>query len=265
MVTPDDGDKPDGYSTVTFKAGDKGTAEGKTVYYVNPYIYSVVLDAPTIKAKTGYKHTGWIWEGSGADWEPGSEVEYDRDSNIVATYEDIPDMVPGTETKPEGYKEVTFDLDGKGDTLDTTKYYVNPDAKITLPEPVVNPHTGYEFKGWDKEAVGPFKEDTTIKARYTENDAIVDTDKEKPVGYVEVNFDLGEKATTTDKTSYYVNPDKIVDLIAPMVNEKPGYEFRGWDKQTKGQFKEDTTINAKYNELSDIVTGDKKQIGRAHV
>ena len=222
---------------MTFDLDGKGTTEDNTVYYVNPN-EDVVLTEPEVKAKTGHKHTGWIWEDTGNDWESGEEYQYDTDYNIVATYDDIPNVVPGTEPKPDGYSTVTFDLDGKGDTMDATTYYVKPDAEITLPKPTVKPHTGYEFKGWDKDSVGPFKEDTSIKAQYTEKDGIVDTDKEKPEGYVTVTFNLGGKATTTDKTSYYVNPDKVVDLIAPVVNEKPGYEFRGWDKQTKGQFKE---------------------------
>ena len=61
VVTPEDGDKPDGYSTVTFDLDGKGTTEDNTVYYVNPN-EDVVLTEPEVKAKIGHKHTGWIWE-----------------------------------------------------------------------------------------------------------------------------------------------------------------------------------------------------------
>ena len=102
---------------MTFDLAGKGTTEGKTVYYVNPD-NDVTLIAPEVKAKTGHKHTGWIWEDTGNDWESGEEYQYDTDYNIVATYDDIPNVVPGTEPKPDGYSTITFDLDGKGDTMD---------------------------------------------------------------------------------------------------------------------------------------------------
>ena len=112
VVTPEDGDKPDGYSTVTFDLDGKGTTEDNTVYYVNPN-EDVVLTEPEVKAKTGYKHASWIWGGAGyTDWDSGEEYQYDTDYNIVATYDDIPNVVPGTEPKPDGYSTVTFDLDG---------------------------------------------------------------------------------------------------------------------------------------------------------
>ena len=185
----------------------------------------------------------------------------------MATYDDIPNVVPGTEPKPDGCSTVTFDLGENGGTADTDKlkYYVNPTAKgIKLMPPTVNPHTGYDFTGWteggapwNSEVGKQYAEDTVINAQYKSKPDYVSTDEEKPEGYITVTFDLDGKATTTDKTSYFVNPEKVVELTAPKVNEKPGYKFKDWNKQTKAKFTEDTTITAVYDELADVVPGDQ--------
>ncbi|MDK6274066.1 hypothetical protein QP197_23755, partial [Escherichia coli] len=51
--------KPDGYVTVTFDAGEHGKLSGQTSYYVNPEATQVELTAPTVQANTGYKFKTW--------------------------------------------------------------------------------------------------------------------------------------------------------------------------------------------------------------
>ena len=111
VVTPEDGEKPDGYSMVTFELANKGTTEGKTVYYVNPG-KDVKLAAPAVKAKKGYKHTGW--KAGGASWDPETARKYPKDTTIVAQYDKRKQCI------------VTFEADGRtlrvdyveeGDTL----------------------------------------------------------------------------------------------------------------------------------------------------
>ena len=79
----------------------------------------VTVEAPQVVANTGLRHTGWDKPLKGT---------FSVDMTIKVTYEDIPNVVPENQKKPEGYVTVTFDLAGKGTTEGKTKYYVNPNA-----------------------------------------------------------------------------------------------------------------------------------------
>ena len=257
-VVPGDQEKPEGYVTITFDLDGKGTTDDPAKCYVKKDT-EVTFEAPHVVANTGLRHTGWDKPLKGT---------FSVDTTIKATYEDVPDVVtPEDGDKPDGYSTVTFDLGENGGTADTDKlkYHVNPTAKdIKLMPPTVNPHTGYDFTGWaesgaswNSEVGKQYAEDTVINAQYKSKPDYVSTDEEKPEGYITVTFDLDGKATTTDKTSYFVNPEKVVELTAPKVNEKPGYKFKAWNKQTKAKFTEDTTITALYDKLADVVPGDQ--------
>ena len=93
-------------------------------------------------------------------------AKFKEDTTIKALYDDVDDIVGGTEPKPEGYSTVTFDLDGKGTSTDPLKFYVNPEKTVTLTAPSVKPNEGLKHTGWDKGLTGEFTEDTKITATY---------------------------------------------------------------------------------------------------
>ncbi|MCT7774964.1 MAG: LPXTG cell wall anchor domain-containing protein, partial [Lactobacillus iners] len=78
-------EKPAGYVTVTFSAGEHGELSGTTSYYVNPEATQVELKAPTVKAKTGYKFSKWNHELSG---------QFKSDTTITAQYTKYDDVIP---------------------------------------------------------------------------------------------------------------------------------------------------------------------------
>ncbi|MDY2918835.1 MAG: YSIRK-type signal peptide-containing protein, partial [Anaerococcus sp.] len=133
-VIPGDEDKPAGYVTVTFAPGEHGTLEGTTSYHVNPE-KEVTLTAPTVKANTGYEFASWNAELTGT---------FTEDTTITATYNEIGDVIPGGEEKPEGYVTVTFAPGENGEiTSGETTYYVNPENEVILTAPTVKANTGW--------------------------------------------------------------------------------------------------------------------------
>ncbi|MES5183555.1 InlB B-repeat-containing protein [Lactobacillus iners] len=246
-------EKPAGYVTVTFSAGEHGELSGTTSYYVNPEATQVELKAPTVKAKTGYKFSKWNHELSG---------QFKSDTTITAQYEQLDNVITndGHHEKPAGYVTVTFSAGEHGELSGTTSYYVNPEAtQVELKAPTVKAKTGYKFSKWNHELSGQFKSDTTITAQYEQLDNVITNDghHEKPAGYVTVTFSAGEHGELSGTTSYYVNPEATqVELKAPTVKAKTGYKFSKWNHELSGQFKSDTTITAQYEQLDNVITND---------
>ncbi|MDO5028326.1 MAG: hypothetical protein Q4E36_03575, partial [Bacillota bacterium] len=110
-VVPQEGevkpDVPSNFVKVTFLAGENGTLEGQTIYWVNPE-KEVTLSAPEVTASTGWKHTGWDQNLTGT---------FAIATDITATYEELQGVVPGTDEQPKGYVKVTF-LAGENGTLE---------------------------------------------------------------------------------------------------------------------------------------------------
>lgn len=74
--------------TVTFSAGDHGklSETGHKSYYVNPNKETdLSSDAPTVKAKTGYKFSKWNHELKG---------KFTSDTTITAQYTKYDDVIP---------------------------------------------------------------------------------------------------------------------------------------------------------------------------
>ncbi|WP_434785252.1 sialoglycan-binding domain-containing protein [Lactobacillus iners] len=246
-------EKPAGYVTVTFDAGEHGKLSGQTSYYVNPEATQVELTAPTVQANTGYKFK---------TWDKALKGQFKSDTKITAQYEQLANVITndGQHEKPAGYVTVTFDAGEHGKLSGQTSYYVNPEAtQVELTAPTVQANTGYKFKTWDKALKGQFKSDTKITAQYEQLANVITNDgqHEKPAGYVTVTFDAGEHGKLSGQTSYYVNPEATqVELTAPTVQANTGYKFKTWDKALKGQFKSDTKITAQYEQLANVITND---------
>ena len=94
-------------------------------------------------------------------------------------------MVPGDQAKPAGYSKVVFDLDDKGTTDNTKRFYVNPDKDVELVAPKVKANKGLKFTGWETDGTDwngkvarKYASDTIITAKYTALENIEPADDE---------------------------------------------------------------------------------------
>ncbi|MBS5915279.1 MAG: hypothetical protein KIB49_00545 [Clostridiales bacterium] len=259
-------EKPDGYVTVKFEPGTNGTLTGETTFYVNPKVGKTNADItePTIKANTGFKVADPKW-----DPKFESTTAIDKDATYTAQYTKVDDVVNGHDEngnvvpKPDGYKTVTFDLDGKGTTTNETVFYVNPEKEVILTAPTVTGKGDYKVKtgaeAWKPEFTGTatkYAEDKTFVAQYTFDKDVVPQKpgEEKPVvpnNYVKVEFKKGDHGviSSEETTIYWVDPSKEVTVKAPAVIADKDYKHIGWDKALTAKFAEATDITALYKKL----------------
>ena len=98
--------KPDGYVTVTFSAGDHGklSETGHKSYYVNPKKETdLSSEAPTVEAEIGYKFTQWDKELKG---------KFTSDTTITAQYEQLENVITN-----DGQHEKPIDNISNNDTI----------------------------------------------------------------------------------------------------------------------------------------------------
>ena len=263
-------DKPEGYKEVVFvvKAEDaaKGSLDGVTKFYVNPNEY-VTINPPTTKANTGFEFGAW-------DKDTRIPTVYTDDETLIeGSFNGLKDVIPKTKTdeseKPDGYKTVTFVIEGQGGSIvdgEVTVYFVNPEKEVKINPPQTLAETGYEFDKWDKDTVTVAKKydaDLTVKGNFKKLDDIVDGSKPKPDGYVKVTFisETNGRLRDGDKKVYYVNPSSktLGDLTKPDLIPDIGFEKDSWDILGVGAYdgrmsiSEDMIINAKYKPLEDVV------------
>ena len=254
-TVPGSQDKPAGYVTVTFAKGDHGSLSGELSQHVNPTkITDLKTLVPKVKADIGFKHIGWDKE---------LKTKFDKDTTITATYEALPDVIPGSQDKPEGYVTVTFAKGDHGKLEGETSQHVNP-TKITdlkTLAPKVTADTGFKHTGWNKALKAKFDKDTTVTATYEEVPDTVPGSQEKPAGYVTVTFAKGEHGSLSGELSQHVNPTKVTDLktLVPKVKADIGFKHIGWDKALKAKFDKDTTVTATYEEVPDTVPGSQEK------
>ncbi|MHC5098859.1 InlB B-repeat-containing protein, partial [Peptoniphilus genitalis] len=259
--------QPNGYVKVTFKADNSGNGTvTETVYFVNPNKY-VNLKPPTdAKGKTGYEFGSWSEDLS-------NYKQYKGDRIITASFNPINSVIPKIDentTKPDGYKTVTFIIEGEGGSIvdsETTTYFVDPNREVKIQQPKTNAKTGYKFKTWNQDTITTAKKytiDTTVKGSFEKLDDIVDGSKPKPNGYVTVTFVKGDHGKDiTGKTVYYVNPkaDPAKTLAAittkPTVTPETGYKFTKWDTDDNFEIKDNKTVIAQYKELDDVIPKTK--------
>ena len=263
--------KPAGYKEVVFKVkdadADKGSITGVNKFYVNPTEY-VTINPPTTKANTGFEFGSW-------DKDAKIPTVYKDDvTTIEGSFNDLKDVIPnknidGTEnTIPDGYKTVTFVIEGQGGSFvkdEVTVYYVNPAKEVTVPQPQTLAETGYKFDKWDFDTTtkAKYTEDKTVKGNFKKLDDIVNGNKPRPDGYVKVTFDKGEHASKIEgQKVYYVNPKAgktIVDLTKPTVKAETGWKQKAgaeaWDKADITPIKgpADIVVKAQYEALRDVI------------
>ena len=259
--------KPDGYKEVVFKVKDedqsKGSLDGVTKFYVNPNEY-VTINPPTTNANTGYEFGAW-------DKDAKIPTVYkDEVTSITASFNQIKDVIPKTKSddseKPEGYKTVTFVIEGEGGKIvdgETITYFVDPNRQVRIQPPTTNAETGYKFNAWDKNTTVPtnYAVDTTVRGSFSKLEDIVDGSKPKPDGYVTLTFEKGEHGKEiAGQTIYYVNPTAgktIADIKKPTVSPETGWKVNGWDKADNEPITKDLTVTAKYTPIADVIPKTK--------
>ena len=257
--------KPKGYVRVKFAADEGLTLSNVKYYYVKENSGVKLSDLkddttnygyPTVKAKTGYEHTGW-------DHADNTEIGAE-DITVTATAEKLDSWVPddGHHSKPEGYKEVTFVIkagdESKGSLVGVTKFFVKPNEYVPLNPPETKANTGYEFGAWDKNTTIPtiYTEDTTITGSFNDLDDVSLVPKPN---YVEVKFTIegeGGSIVTGQNKVFYVNPNKEVTIEPPKTSANTGYVFEKWDQDTTTtpkKYTEDTTVTGTFKKLDDII------------
>ncbi|WP_276881664.1 InlB B-repeat-containing protein [Anaerococcus tetradius] len=270
---PDPMARPEGYVRVSFKA-DKGLElTEEKAYYVKKNAGITLgndeLVKPKYKEETGYKFKEW-------DKEDKTKIE-ETDIVVTAKATKLDNVIPEKDgegnpnTKPEGYKEVTFvikdDDKTKGSIEGVYKFYVNPREYVTINPPATKANTGFEFGAWDKNTLNniQYKKDTTITGSFNGLKDLIPktkpdgTENKKPAGYKKVEFvidpEKGGKIADKEVAIYYVNPAKEVTVPQPKTAADTGYEFEKWDQDTvtAKKYDQDTTVKGNFKKLDDII------------
>ena len=191
------------------------------------------------------------------------------------------------------YVKVTVNPTNKPGNKDSKIYYVNKNAWVNIPEVDISQDAkelGLTRWAADKDAQNKngefdfderhkFTEDTIITPGFT-NDVVEQTDPDKkpdvPDGYVKIIVKSTDKATTEFTKIFWVNPTKEVTVqvdnpVGKTVDktateEAKAYTFTGWKSnespartwasEIKGQFENDTTIEAQYDDVKNIIPYD---------
>ncbi|MDY3923463.1 MAG: S-layer homology domain-containing protein, partial [Ezakiella sp.] len=147
-IIPAEGEKPKGYVTVEFITDGNGTLSGTTKYYVNPDAnVDLTKNAEGIGLEANVGYEKGTWEGS----VTGPFTEGMKIKHVFNKLKDVYTADESTD-KPKGYVIVEFTTDGNGTLMGTTKYYVNPNAKVKLGTgvtvPQYTPNPNYVFDAW---------------------------------------------------------------------------------------------------------------------
>ena len=240
--TPEDNsDKPEGYVTVTFKAGTNGKIDGNTkdvVYYVNPKadLVKVMRDItpPTITSNQGYKVADPSWKDA-EDKALDKATEITKDLTYTAQYEKENDIIPGTgNEKPDGYVTVRFLTNKNGTLKGETVYYVNPNAGKKLSEitaPTITANDGYKVGSpkWKPDLAAdtdPITEDKIFVANY-------DSLGKAEITYISMDTNMG--TVSPDSEAIYENQD----IAGSTAITKEGYKFVKWTDVTGKQVSTD--------------------------
>lgn len=268
----------DGWTKVTLKSGKKGqftkttnVTEGKTrteefddlVYYADP-AREVTIPAPVVKATVGNTFTGFDKPLTGTFKE-----ETTINAKYLSTSDVIEDKTPGDDTeKPEGYVTVKFDAGQNGTFApnSVTKFFVNPEKKVEIGAPGIDPNKNFVFKGFfngdekHSSAKKMYEQDVTYTAQYEDksNESIIPGDQSKPGGWVTISFSAGEHGTfelvkgKQPTIAYHVNPEKDVVLKdkAPAIKANDGYKFTKYDP--------DVETARKYTTEGQVITAQYK-------
>lgn len=275
--TPDDDtEKPEGYVTVKFDAGQNGSFAPNSItkYFVNPE-KNVEIGAPGIDPNKNFVFTGFF---NGDEEHSSAAKKYTKDITYTAKYEDKSDesIIPGDQAKPGGWVTISFSA-GEHGTFElvngeqpTIAYHVNPEKDVVLKDkaPAIKANDGYKFTNYDPDVETARKyttEGQVITAQYKAtvvegpdqptkpdpNDpgkTVPDTDYAKLTFEKGINGEFAENA----KTTIWVLKNEDVKFNAPAVEANEGFVFNGWGPALQTKYTDDKTHTAKYEPKSDI-------------
>ena len=247
--TDENPNKPDGYVTVTFKTDGNGKVNGEDekVYFVNPNAGIKLGKSATADNKTlvvpvttaNENFTFKEWQEAISETDPITSdrtyVAIFQSGKVTLTYDangGIGD-VPSDVTVDYGTK---IRIAGQGNLENGDRIFVGWKIGETI------------YRPGDQVTLN---EDTTAIAVWEDKalDDVIEVTPggTKPDGYVTVIVNPTEKAKDSTEKSYWVNPEKIVNIPAQNPESiEPDYVFNGWDQPLTQQFETDTTITAKY-------------------
>ena len=277
---------PTDFVKVIVNTTDKATTAFEKTFWVNPNKeVTIPVTNPTGKTieKTqtepakAYTFKDWKSdEATSRAWTSGIKGKFTKETTITAEYTEVQNIIPydpveNPTTRPEGYVRVTFVAE-KGLKLENVKhYYVKKNAGITLKTikddvtnygyPTYEEETGYKFVKWDPEDTTEIKgTDIVVTAKARELDPFIPADgNTKPDGYVTVTFEAEANGSLKGVKQYYVNPTKYVAFNPPEAIGDTGYEFASWSQNSaqNTNYKEDTTITAKFNQIGEVSLVEK--------
>ncbi|VFB17045.1 Uncharacterised protein [Urinicoccus massiliensis] len=266
-VVPQPGeDKPDvpaDFVLVEFKAGEHGTLEGTTKYWVNPEAGKTLADVtkPTVTANDNYKFTGW---------DKADTTAITGKLEVTAQYK--AKVVTENPNDEENYAHVTFTTT-KGTVTGQAEYWVLKNEKVEFTAPTVNMGeiTDYTFKAWDPVVKTTYAEDTVHKATfdYKGSDVVPQPGEDKPdvpADFVLVEFKAGEHGTLEGTTKYWVNPEAgktLKDVKKPSVTANDNYKFTGWDKADTTAITGKLEVTAQYSQNPSIVANPVQKYDEA--
>ena len=246
------------YKRIAFSAGQHGQFDPKdeTIYYVNPdRVHDLSQLAPHVIAKMGYKQgNGLANTGFSCKLK---DVRFDYDTDIVATYQEVdpttkhliirqgmslPKASEFIESLPQG-TDVAYNFGSE-----SAQKYAQDEVGHTKVIPLT-----LTYKQADK-----ITRTANCVAYLTVLPSVIAQGSETApdcVDYIKKNyhtitFDAGKDGQLDGATTYFVDPDREVDLtsIQPGVTANTGQQFIGWNHKLKGQFTQNTTFEATYSQ-----------------
>jgi len=246
------------YKRIAFSAGQHGQFDPKdeTIYYVNPdRVHDLSKLAPHVTAKMGYKQgNGLANTGFSCKLK---DVRFDYDTDIAATYQEVdpttkhliirqgmslPKASEFIESLPQG-TDVAYNFESE-----SAKKYAQDEVGHTKVIPLT-----LTYKQADK-----ITRTAHCVAYLTVLPSVIAQGSETAPDYVDyikknyhtITFDAGKDGQLNGATTYFVDPDREVDLtsIQPGVTANTGQQFIGWNHKLKGQFTQNTTFEATYRQ-----------------
>ncbi|PNH16993.1 MucBP domain-containing protein [Lactobacillus iners] len=246
------------YKRIAFSAGQHGQFDPKdeTIYYVNPdRVHDLSKLAPHVTAKMGYKQgNGLANTGFSCKLK---DVRFDYDTDIAATYQEVdpttkhliirqgmslPKASEFIESLPQG-TDVAYNFESE-----SAQKYAQDEVGHTKVIPLTLTYKQADKITRTAHCVAYLTVLPSVIAQGSETAPdCVDYIKKN---YHTITFDAGKDGQLNGATTYFVDPDREVDLtsIQPGVTANTGQQFIGWNHKLKGQFTQNTTFEATYRQ-----------------
>ncbi|WP_282924295.1 Rib/alpha-like domain-containing protein [Peptoniphilus genitalis] len=259
-------DKPEGYVTVKFIAGENGeVVGGNKTYFVNPDANIKLVDkdkatqgatnelvVPEAKASDNYGFTGWVEK---IDYT--NPIKGDREhvakftlGQVTLTYEageGAKGTAPTAVTVDHGTIIRLANADGLSkDNATFAGWKLDGDDTIYQP--------GAQIK---------LEKARTATAQWTNDKNIIPYNPEEPItrpeGYIRVTFAAETGLKLTEQKAYYVKKNAGIklgnaELVKPGYEAQTGYKFDKWDKEDSLEIKAaDIVVTAKATKLDNVI------------